>query len=48
VRKFGCGILGQYNYDAYITIHEDILTAKTQTEKETVREMGSKDGKKQN
>jgi hypothetical protein len=46
VRKVNCGVLGQYDCDAYATINDDIVTAETQTDEETVREMGSKDEKK--
>jgi hypothetical protein len=45
VRKTDCGVLGQYDYDAYATIDDDIFTAETQTDEEIVREMGSKDEK---
>jgi hypothetical protein len=47
VRKVDCGVLGQYDYDAYAAIDGDIVTAETQTDEEIVREMGSKDEKKQ-
>jgi hypothetical protein len=42
VRKVDCGVLGQYDYDAYVTIDDDIVTAETQTDEEIVREMRSK------
>jgi hypothetical protein len=45
VRKIDCGVLGQYDYDAYATIYDDIVTAETQTDEEIVTEMRSKDGK---
>jgi hypothetical protein len=45
VWKVGCGILGQYDCDAYEAPDDDI-TYKTQTDKEIVREMRSESGKK--
>jgi hypothetical protein len=45
VRKVDCGVLGQYDYDAYANMDDDIVTAETQTDEEIVREMKSKDGK---
>jgi hypothetical protein len=46
VRKVDCGVLGQYDYDAYATIDDDdIVMAEAQTDEEIVREMRSKDGK---
>jgi hypothetical protein len=45
VRKIDCGVLGQYDYDAYATIDDDIVMAEAQTDEEIVREMGSKDEK---
>jgi hypothetical protein len=45
VQKVDCGILGRYDYDAYAARESDIVTAETQTDKETVRDMRSKDGK---
>jgi hypothetical protein len=42
-----CGALGQYVYDAYANIDDDVVTAKTQIDEEIVREMKSKYGKEE-
>jgi hypothetical protein len=45
VRKIDCDVLGHYEYDAFATIDDDIVTTKAQTDKDTVREVRHKNGK---
>jgi hypothetical protein len=45
VRKIYCDVLGHYEYDAYATIDNDIVTTKARTDEDIVREVRHKNGK---
>jgi hypothetical protein len=45
MRKIDVDVLGHYEYDAYATIDDDIVTTETQTDKDIVREVRHKNGK---
>jgi hypothetical protein len=45
VRKIDFHVLGHYEYDAYATIDDDIVTTEAQTDKDIVREVRNKNGK---